>query len=60
MDVVGCRTFYRGLISIFTFDIPKIPSGCREICSRCIAHSCTPVSMGLFRPCESCISRKTH
>ena len=53
MDVVVCGEFYRQVISIFIPDIPKIPSGCREICSGCIATSCTVVAMGPFRRCKS-------
>jgi hypothetical protein len=30
------------LISMFVFDILHIPSGCIQICSGCIAPTCTP------------------
>jgi hypothetical protein len=38
MDVLGCRTFFSELISIFVFNKMQIPSGCIQNCSLHCTH----------------------
>jgi hypothetical protein len=45
---VGCRDFFRGLISMFAFDILQIPNGCNHISSGYSAHTCTPLATNLL------------
>jgi hypothetical protein len=44
---VVCSTFFSGLISMFFFDVLQISSWCNQICSECIAQTCTPLATGL-------------
>jgi len=37
VDAARCLTFVNGLVGLFIFDIPQIPSGSIRICSVCVA-----------------------
>ena len=42
MDVLRCHLSFNRLISMFVFDSLQISSVCIQICSGCIAVTCTP------------------
>jgi len=48
MDVLGCHLSFNRLISMFVFDSLQIASVCIQICSGCIAVTCTPLATGLY------------
>ena len=47
MDVLGCHLSFNRLISMLVCDSLQISSVCIQICSGCIAATCTPLATGL-------------
>jgi hypothetical protein len=52
VDAVRCRTCFSGMISIFVFDILRIPSWCIKISSACTAPDCTRQAVCLKEDCK--------
>jgi hypothetical protein len=48
VDVVNCHKFFSRVIGVSVFDILQIHSGFSQICSGCIASTCTPLATGLL------------
>ena len=48
VDVANCHKFFNRLIDVSVFDILQIHSGFSQICSGCIASTCTPLATDLL------------
>ena len=48
LDVLGCHLSFNRLFIMFVFDSLQISSVCIQICTGCIAVTCTPLVIGLY------------